>query len=164
MSLKSGIAVKILIAVLFCQSEYPTSLTVLYTPVSFSYSVGTGDLGPGTTIFTTNLPAANHLAAASFSYVGVVTASNFYQLVCLNNGGFVATDISEGLYYAHALNVAETWSNTANGWQWGADVSRMARTGDLSFGLRSNPTYIPFSFTDTTDSSTNMAIFLWRHP
>ena len=156
LSLKSGIGVKILMAALFSLlvgiSHLPA--TVLYTPVSFSYSVGTGDLGPGNTIFTTNLPGANDLVVASFSYVGVVTASNFYQLVCLNNGGFVATDISEGLYYAHSLNVAETWSKTANGWQWGADLSRMARTGDSSFGLRSNPTYIPFSFTDTTDSST----------
>lgn len=124
---------------------------VIYTPTAFSYSQGTAPLSY-TAIFTADLPGANDLVMGSFSYVGVVTASNFYQLCFLNNGGFIASDTLESLYYAHSLNVGETWVDTSNGWQWGVDVSRMAQTGDSSFGLRSDPTYVPFWFYDTSNS------------
>lgn len=126
---------------------------VIYTATAFNHSVGTGDLGPGNTIFTVDLPGVNDLVMVTFSYAGVVPASNFYQLYCLNNGGYLATDILENLYYAHSLNVGETWANTSNGWQWGADLSRMARTGNSSFGLRSDPTYVPFWFYDTSHAN-----------
>jgi len=127
---------------------------VIYTPESFSHSVGTGDLGPGTTIFTANLPGSNDLIVNAYSYGGVVPLSNFYQLFCLNSGGYIATDLSESLYYAHSIYVSETWVDTSNGRNSGANISRMPQTGNPGILLRSNPTYIPFYFTDTTDSST----------
>jgi hypothetical protein len=127
---------------------------VIYTPTTFNKTVGTGDLGVGGAIFTADLPGVNDLVVNSFSYPLSGPASNFYQLYCLNNGGYIAADIEEGLYYAHSLVFGETWVNTSNRWNLGANISRMAQTGNDSHDLRPGPTYLPFYFTDSTDSST----------
>lgn len=126
---------------------------IIYNPTAFSHSVGTGDLGTGTTFFTADLPGANDLVMASFSYSGLVPASSFYQLNFLNYGGCFAAGVFESLYYAQSLNAGETWVDTSNARQYGADLSRMAQTGDSSFGLRSDPTYLPFWFFDTSNWS-----------
>lgn len=155
-SLKSANLGNILMAQLFFLiagfAQLPAA--AIYTPVSFSHSVGTGDLGPGTTIFTADLPGSNDLIVNAYSYGGIVPLSNFYQLFCLNSGGYIATDLSESLYYAHSIYVSETWVDTSNGRNSGANISRMPQTGNPGILLRSNPTYIPFYFTDTTDLST----------
>lgn len=132
------------------------SAAVIYTPVSGHFSVGTGDLTGGT-LLTVDLPGVNDLAIIDFSYTGV-QRSNFYQLTILNSGtAFIAADIAEGLYYAHALNINQTWADLPvgqTGSSFGANISRMAQTGNASFDLRSDPTYLPFRFTDSTDSIT----------
>lgn len=127
---------------------------VIYTPVSFTHSVGTGEL-PGSTVFTFDLPGLNDLDVIDFSYSHAsVPRSNFYHFANINPGTvFVATDLVGILFYAHSLNGGETWDNTSNQ-QAGANISRMEQTGDASVLLRSDPTYFPFFFTDTTDSST----------
>jgi len=134
------------------------SAAVIYTPVSGNYSVGTGDLA-GSVLLTIDLPGLNDLAVVDFSYnSGSVPRSNFYQLTILNPGtAFIAADIFESLYYAHSLNANETWVDLPVGQVGttnGANISRMAQTGNSAFLLRSNPTYLPFRFTDSTDSIT----------
>lgn len=159
-SLKTTVWVNLLMAPLLFLVAGPSQLSavVIYTPVSGNYSVGTGDLA-GSTLLTVDLPGVNDLAVIDFSFNnGSVPRSNFYQLTILNPGtAFIPADILESLYYAHSLNVNETWDDlpigqigTTNG----ANISRMAQTGNTSFLLRSNPTYLPFRFTDSTDSST----------
>ncbi len=131
---------------------------VIYSPTSFSYSVGTGGQGPGTTVLAVDLSGLNDLAVICFSYVGAVPVSNFYQFTILNSGtAAIAADIVEGLYYGHSLNAGQTWDNLPGGQTvtpFGANISRMAQTGNSSVLLRSDPTYLPFYFTDTTDSAT----------
>ena len=122
---------------------------IIYTPVSFTYSVGTSPL-TSNVIFTANLPGANDLVMYSFSFPS--DASNFYQLDVNNYGGSIACDFLESLEYAHSLNAGATWSDTSNGSNW-ANVTRMAQTGNASFGLRSDPTYVPFWFQDTSNSN-----------
>lgn len=133
------------------------SAAVIYTPVSGNYSVTTAPL-PGSSVFTVDLPGTNDLVVIDFSFSnGSVPLSNFYQLSIVNSGGaYIPADILEGLYYAHSLNVDETWDNLSGGQTgtiYGANLDRMPQTGAADYYPRSNPTYVPFWFYDTSDSN-----------
>lgn len=150
---------KFLIALLFLGIGLTQlSAAVIYTPESFHYSIGTGNL-TGSSIFTIDLPGTNDLAVIDFPFNnGSVPLSNFYQLSVVNSGGaYIPADILESLYYAHSLNIDETWDNLPGGQTGtvnGANIDRMPQTGGIDYYPRSNPTYVPFWFTDTTDSNT----------
>jgi hypothetical protein len=65
------------------------------------------------------------------------------------------------------LNINEKWDDLPVGQtstSWGANISRMEQTTGVGFLTRDNPTYLPFRFTDTTDSSTKygyVALATW---
>jgi len=143
----------LLAALLSLAGLFQVPAAVIYTNVSGQYSFGTGNL-PGSIVLTLDLPGVNDLAIIDFTY----TSSNYYQLTILNPGtAAIPAYIWSGLYWASSLTFNETWDDLPVGHTEttnGANITRMEQTGNTEYGLRSDPTYLPFRFTDSTDSST----------
>lgn len=155
-SVKSTVLPVFMMTLLFVLVAGLTQLpaAVIYTPVTFSRTVGTGEIA-STTLLTLDLPGTSTLNIAELSF-GSSPRSNFYQIY--TPVGFTVPAVVYGsLYYWHSLNVSETWDNLPSGQtftSWGANISRLNQSGDESFLLRSDPTFLPFRFIDSTDLST----------
>ena len=101
-------------------------------------------------LFTADLPGD-----AGFDVYRFYSGRNFFQLYRRNTGTVeFAASVYSSLYYVESLDAGQSWSDWGGGANPHGNVSSLnISTGD-AFMLRADPTYIPFRFTDSTDSNT----------
>ncbi|MFZ4693921.1 MAG: PEP-CTERM sorting domain-containing protein [Verrucomicrobiia bacterium] len=143
----------VIIAVLFAGGA--ASAEVVFLNYSSTDVMGTG-AQTVQTLQTLDLPGTNDLTILKFTFTdGVAGKANYFQLYVGGvGGGGIATAVdATSLYFARSLNVGQTWANLGGGsvTTW-ADISRLYQDGSSSNGhLRTDPTYVPFNFVDSTD-------------
>jgi hypothetical protein len=138
----------VMIAVLFAGGAASAQVTF------FNYSstdvMGTETQATTQTVQTLDLPGINDLTMVKFTF----GTANYFQLDLGNvGGGGIATALDVSLSFARSLNANQTWSDLGGGsaTTW-ANISRINQDGSSSNGhLRTDPTYVPFRFIDTTD-------------
>jgi len=128
----------------------PAQASIIYnnfsTPETSTF--GTGAI-PDQTILTLSLPGSANLDILRFTDNG----ENFFQFSSTGGAEVNNTTMINGYYYANSLPVGTNWGDLPGSTNlgWGNITSLNSAGGTVS--LRSNPTYIPFKFQDTTDSN-----------
>jgi hypothetical protein len=125
-----------------------------YSSNPLQYSVGTS---PQTELLVLG---SLQLPGSSFLDIEIAPAFNGANYLSFAGGGTsfgFATQIYTPLncYFTESLEPLQTWSDLGSHstMSW-ADISSLNQSGGTGAELRSNPTYIPFYFQDSTDNNT----------